>query len=364
MRQRGMQRFQPEVELLLSCVREQTLDNPGGHNTTFAADDLDWETVVDLARRHRLQPFVHRSLTENEIPIPSDVRADLEKASEALVRRNLYMVSELVDVLDRLEEEDVRVLTYKGPSLAELAYRDITLREFVDLDLLVPKEDFSEAIDILCAGNYVVEESFPAFGEKTLQEQDTGLPIDLHYRVTPARYPFTFPFDRLWERRAEVSLWGETVQTFSPSDLLPVVAVHGTRHFWVQLEWLVSFTALIQHESVNWARVLRRSKQTGCDRMVLLGLQLSQELLGLSLPERISTIIDDERIVQLLSERVISRTVYQNVDYSKDNRPLHYERYLAQLILMRGLRARGEYGARIGSSLIANRLSSVDFVLS
>lgn len=361
MRQKKAPRFRPEIELLLSCAREQIVDKPNDHTTALVFDDLDWETVVRLANRHRLQPFLYRCLSENDISIPSNVWTHLEKTSEELVRRNLYMISELIDLLDRLEREGIRALTYKGPSLAKLAYRDVTLRKFVDLDLLVPKEDFSEAVNILCAGNYVVERSFPAFGEKTLREQDTGLPVDLHFRVTPTRYPFTFPFDQLWERRTGVSLSGRTVQTFSPSDLLPVIAVHGTRHFWIQLEWLVSFAALIQHQSIHWERVLERSEQVGCDHMVFLGLQLSQEFLGI-LPEKVSTIVDDRWIVRLLSKRVISQVVQRDVNYSRDNRLFHYERYLIQLILMRGLRAKGKYGIQVGNSLITNKLNQADFV--
>lgn len=358
MRRRGERRFRPEVQLLLSCAREQTLDDPGGPDAVSPPDDLDWDTVVYLARRHRLQPFVHRSLVGGDVSVPARVQTALEETSEALARRNLYLSSELSDLVDRLEAGGVRVLTYKGPSLAALAYRDVTLRRFVDLDLLVPEGDFEEATEILRAGNYAVEDSFPAFGETTLRERDTGLAVDLHFRLTPTRYPFAFSFDQLWERRIEASPCGTPVPTLDPPDLLPVLAVHGTRHFWVQLEWVVSFAALARRESIQWADVLRRSRQIGCDRMVLLGLRLSRELLGLSLPEGASARVDADRIVRLAARRVVSRVVCQDVDHSQGNRQFHYERYLTQLTLMRGLRDRGKYARRIGTSLVTNRIRS------
>lgn len=363
LRQHGPPRFRPEVEFLLSCAREHALDIPDDRGTLFAADALDWDTVVDLARRHRLQPFVCRCLPDDDSSIPSAVRTDLAHTADALVRRNLAMSSALVDVVDRLEEGGVRVLTYKGPSLAALAYRDITLRTFVDLDLLVPEADFDAAIELLCAGDYVVEDSFPTFGEKTLQAHDTGIVLDVHFRVTPTRYPFTFSFPQLWDRRVDVSLCGHTVPTFDPSDLIPVIAVHGTRHYWIQLEWLVSFAALSQHESITWDRVLRRAKQVGCDRMLRLGLQLSHELLGLSLPEEVSPLVTDDALVQRLAKRVISQVVCQDVPYAQRTRSFHYERYLTQLLLMRGVRAKGTYGLRIGTSLLTNRLSPRHFVV-
>lgn len=356
MKRNSPRRFRPEVRLLLFCVREQVLDIPDDGSSTSTVGDVDWDTLVDLAYYHRLEHFVRRTASEGNISMPSDVRTNLETASNALTHRNLYMISELVRLLDRLEAAGVRALSYKGPSLAELAYQDVTLRRFGDLDLLVPEDDFESAVDVLCDGNYAVEKSYPTFAEKTLREQDGGMLVDLHSSVTPARYPFTFPFEGLWERRVDVSLFGKTVQTFCPSDLLPILAVHGTRHLWVQLEWLASFAALTQHESVRWPRVLGRSKQIGCDRMVLSGLQLAQELLGLPLPETVSTAVDADWLVRRLSERIISQVVHDDVDPSPENRSFHHERYLMQLLLMRGVTLRVTYGARIGCSLASGRL--------
>lgn len=349
---RTRRRFESEVELLLAAVREQALGEERDPKAVRAFDGIDWNTVVRLASRHRLLPFVYHYQAAKDLAIPPEVRNEMNERVDALGRRNLYMVSELVDILTRLEEAGVRALTYKGPTLAELAYGDVTLRKFVDLDLLVPEQEFDTARELLSAGKYTVEDSFPTFGETTLRANDTGLTIDLHFSVAPERYPFRFPFDELWERRVAVSLYGRSVETFSPLDLLPIVAVHATKHFWVQLEWLASFTGLILRHSAALPDVLRRARQVGCDRMVLLGLQLSRELLEQSFQEEVSTLVDSDRVVPLISQRVIARTVREDIDYPQRSRSFHYERYLAQLCLMRGLRASAVYGLSIGKSFV------------
>lgn len=356
----GPRRFPPEVELLLGCAREHALDDPSG-DVPLAADDLDWEAVADLAHRHRLQPLASRCLGDRGLSVPPDLRTDLEETSNALARRNLYAISQLSDLLDDLRERGVRALAYKGPALAELAYRDVTLREFADLDLLVPEAAFEEAVDVLRANDYEVEASYPSLGEKTLRERGAGIPVDLHSRVTPARHPFAFPFEGLWERRVDVSLSGRAVPTFGPSDHLLVAAVHGTKHFWIQLEWLVSFAALASRAAVDWAYVLRRSRRDGYDRMVLLALAMARDLLGLSPPEGVAPRLEDDWIVRLLADCVASRVIAGNADYARNTRSFHYRRNLTQLLLLRGLRTRGKFGLRLASSFLDRRFGSPDF---
>jgi Uncharacterised nucleotidyltransferase len=45
------------------------------------------------------------------------------------------MTGSLLQVVDLFSREGIPVLPFKGPTLAMAAYRNLALREFVDLDL-------------------------------------------------------------------------------------------------------------------------------------------------------------------------------------------------------------------------------------
>ena len=49
----------------------------------------------------------------------------------------MLLTSELIKIMKLLEENDIKAIAFKGPTLAQLAYGDVTLRQYVDLDLLV-----------------------------------------------------------------------------------------------------------------------------------------------------------------------------------------------------------------------------------
>lgn len=344
--------FPPEIELLLRVARNQIV-GVSDTGALFGDQTPDWEVTTKLARQHGMQPVLYRVLDGKNSEVPEAVLAGLREATATTARRNLYMTNELTVVMGQFTGHGIPALTYKGPTLAAIVYDDLALRGFADLDILVPEEDFSEAVTLLRAEEYRVSKSFPAIGETTLRRPDTGLQVDLHFSVIPDEYPFSFPFEQLWARRTRIDLGGgRTVRTFHPSDLLAILAVHGTTHFWTRLEWIASLAALARREPTQTARAVARARRIGCERMLLLGFQLSRELLGLSLSEEVSRSIADDWIVRKSAEIVINKVFRQDVIDSMATRAFHFYRHLAQLLLMPGSGSKLKYGINIGSSRV------------
>src|SRR3989442_13911657 len=72
---------------------------------------------------------------------PEPARRDLRPRARESADRNLRLTSELVRILDACSTHGVRALAYKGPTLAVLAYGDLGLRPFRDLDIVVDPAD-------------------------------------------------------------------------------------------------------------------------------------------------------------------------------------------------------------------------------
>ena len=60
-------------------------------------------------------------------------------------RRNLFLVSELLKLLKLLESHGIGAIAFKGPVLALYAYGNLSLRQQLDLDILVRKRDIFES---------------------------------------------------------------------------------------------------------------------------------------------------------------------------------------------------------------------------
>lgn len=86
-------------------------------------------------------PLVYKRLKNYQELVPKIVLSGLKLNYMNIVKHNMLLTSELIKIMKLLEENDIEAVSFKGPILAQLAYPDITLRQYADLDILIKKED-------------------------------------------------------------------------------------------------------------------------------------------------------------------------------------------------------------------------------
>ena len=64
---------------------------------------------------------------------------------------NFGLTNKLLKIITLLRDQDIPVIAYKGPALAQTAYGDIGLRHFVDLDIMIHKQDVYRVKEVLLA---------------------------------------------------------------------------------------------------------------------------------------------------------------------------------------------------------------------
>jgi hypothetical protein len=290
-------------------LRAAAMADPGD-GAGLAANAVDFPRLFDLAARHRMIPLLHRYLAG--APLPAPARAELRARNRADAHRGLALAAELRRLLAALEGAGVEALAYKGPALAMQAYGDLSLRAFIDLDLLVRPADVPRALDVLAAEGYAPAlELSPAQaryfrrvdGDWPLVHRETGLLVELHARVSSQRFCMPIGTDGLMRRAKAVAVGGGEVRTLGDDDLLLVLCAHGAKHRWKRLEWLAALAALLRAGRGDVPATLARAAGAGARRTVLLGLALARRLLGAPLPEAVVREIEaDPRLSRLLGE--------------------------------------------------------------
>lgn len=261
---------------------------PNGVSTTqFSQSSVDWSEVVEFACRQRIGLVLFAQFqNRSQQSTPTQLVQSLETRFEASRRRNLELTAELVRLVGLFELDGVRVLPYKGPVTAIRAYGDLSLRRFVDLDLLVPPSERQCAIDLLRQRGYEQATTYEHLSETVLKHRETGILVDLHTRTIPDDVPFHIGFNELYDRRTTVDLGGQTVPAFSLGDAILVHTIHGTKHCWFRAEWVLAVAALLTQCS-DVQSLLHRAEDIGCERMVLLALVLSRRLFDAPFSEPI-----------------------------------------------------------------------------
>jgi hypothetical protein len=305
----------PETELLCLCAR-MTLDpSAAARITALVRHDLDWNFVIVTAHRHRVLPLVYRTLGRI---VPDDVPAHamqrLQSAFHLNATRNLFLTAELLRLIDLLSAADIPCIPYKGPAMASLLYGDVSLRQFTDLDIIVPVEVVARAIALLMSLDYRPTEAMSrarvractrTHKDITLVRGDGRINLEVHWGITTDKDPIRIRPKLLWKNPGACSIAGRSVRTLRPEELLLILCIHGAKHLWERLGWLCDVAEIVRsHKPLEWNRVLDTAKVVGAERILYLGLALASELLGADPPAKVLQALRADSVVRPLAEQV------------------------------------------------------------
>jgi hypothetical protein len=295
------------------------------------------DRLLAMAAAHGMRPLLYRFLSGAEdvrqtsvcrrLPDAADsgvgdklkfvgqVRSILQEFTRQNLKHNMRMTGELILLLRLLAGQGMNVIPFKGPTLAALAYGDLGLREFGDLDLLISKRDFMKAQESLIARGYEPEVALNTKQAAVFSEAcnvmafwhaEKEISVELHWELSPKYLPFSPDPGRLWERMVSSHPGGQTVMTLSPEDLLVYLCAHGAKHVWEKLIWIVDVAGLIhRHPNLDWDRVCELSAEQRCERVLFLGLRLARDVIGASAPPEIDKLMESDRESGRLAAKVI-----------------------------------------------------------
>lgn len=302
--------------LLLTLCAHGGKTSLRGNGEFARSGGFDWEYVARLARRHAVVPLVYRALqTYARGAAPEPVRKALFEKYRANATRNVLLAGELLRVSNLFESEGVRALAYKGPALAVAAYGDLSLRRFVDLDVIVRERDLVRASELLRASGYAPQGLTPEQESALARTQhavayarDGGrLVVELHRDVSSKDFADVTLDEGAWARASRVPILNGSVAAPSAEDLLLALCVHGTKHLWERLAWVCDVAGLVNSNTeLDWPSVFERASSARVERMLLLGLTLARGLAGAELPEEVwQKVTEDESAARLASDAAL-----------------------------------------------------------
>ena len=282
--------------------------------------DLDWPYLVRYASYHGSLALLYAHLRDHYASrVPGDI---LEAMRGVVLRRSVWaltLTQELARLERRFEDEGIRALALKGPTLAQRVYESLALRPFVDLDLLVRRQDYDRLETLLITEGYDRRELTPiqkatyllvhaqyTFGRA--RESAYPATLDIHTSVVPLGYSYAATFDELWERSQAVTIGGGRVPTLQDEDLLIVLCYHGFKNRWDRFKYITDVREVIHaFPGLDWGVIERRADGFQGRRVLHLGLLLAHTLLGAELPPHILAAARADRRVLTLHDEVIGR---------------------------------------------------------
>lgn len=279
---------------------------------------LDWPFLIRAARDLAVMPLLSHNL-RGCFPelVPETVLEELRGLHQDHVSRSLYLTGQLLKIVKRFESKGIPVLPYKGPALADLLYGHPALRHFSDLDLLIRKEDIGRSLELLTAMGFRPEMRLGgaqavafkhAYNEITMLSADASVLLELQWAPVP--WSFCFSHERMNLRDFPSASVAGSIRwpSLPPEELLLVLCVHGTKDGWDRLSLVCDIAELIRvYGDLDWDRLMGIASMTGGMRMLALGLVLSRDLLGATLPREMTEAINRDPAAASLARHVERR---------------------------------------------------------
>lgn len=281
----------------------------------------DEDDVFELLKRHRLLMMSNRIFNSADL----SKRVKWNNALRSNTLRSMRLAMMLVDIIRRFKQNNITATSLKGPLLGSILYDDIGERHFVDLDILIVRNDLQKAINIACAMGFSL--AYPK-GELSSRKwkyyfkwkNDVGLIhkeknifIELHigiyyHDLLKNNLQYLFLADKI-----EESLGGEKVKCLNRSNMFLYLTYHGGLHQYVLLFWLRDVSEAIIKWDLDHASILHKAKLIGIERLLGVSLILAQEIFQSDIPQSYLDYLEEES--SILNR--LSRLCYHRINGEK-----------------------------------------------
>lgn len=300
-----------EAELLVWCARTRIAEDLMARIRQKLQEPLGWTNFLQMAEYHGVEPLLCASLSKVAPDlVPAEALIHLRQKVQVGGLLNRSLAQELIKLCNEFALRGVPVIPIKGATLATVAYGDLGLRDFTDIDLLVPESSVGDAQAILVTLGYerrdMVDEQSDEHDDGPHQvfvKRRSLCRVDLQWVMAHQHFAFQLDRPEFWARQVSVAFENRTVPGLAPEDLLIVLCVHGSKHAWDHLKWVCDVAELLRtHPNMDWDSVLSSSSAWGCQQLVMMGLSIAHRLLDAPLPDEVLARLGGE--VEVLSQRM------------------------------------------------------------
>ena len=327
-RQQLINNLPPDFKFFITCCQIELSEDDIHFIHSYLSQITDHKLLITTAIQHGILPLVYKTL--KNLNVNDELLSDFKHQYLNIAHRNILMSAELIKVLNLLRKNNIEALAFKGPSLSQLAYGDITLRQFGDLDILIKKRDRSKMMDLLIQEKYIPEiDLAPGTKEKFfhsvnvigLYEETSRILVEVHWELLSKNYAIDWKEESLWGKKEHIRINNKEVPVLPTEQLLLYLCAHGSKHLFERLEWICDIDRAVRSSlNINWELLINEAEKLGVKRMLYLGLALSQQFFSLELPEMIQkNIAEDKEIPKLISKVIevnFSQTSQEGKSYS------------------------------------------------
>ena len=292
------------VDILSAGIRGKAADK--------IYDNVDWDEVIDLANKHKVEGIVYLALRKsNLVSKIGEKRLSLLKQKAAItgIGQSRH-ISGLSIVFNKIIEENIPVIVLKGLVVRDF-YPQPDQRTMSDADILVHKDDVEKVKNLLIDMGYIFLEDHKASHHIALVHNRYPV-IEVHWNLFK-RDGFSNELEHyerlIWNRAIKVNVGEAEVLSLSYEDLALHLCMHMAAHLastGFGVRQLCDLVVLVEKkgEEINWNSFIMKARMYGFEKFSLIMFLLCKKLFDMEIPKEleVSSVNNKKYIAALLDE--------------------------------------------------------------
>jgi hypothetical protein len=241
-----------------------------------------WSQISDLARLHGVTPFLFYKTRQLGIQVPEKIRNEwlgIYLYSLAQDQKARRQIKELKEILD---PAGVPFILLKGASAMLRLYPEPGLRNFVDLDILIPDDKVDQFKQTMTKGGYKPLSARNSPEDEELLKFDAhldplskeeGIMIEAHINILGVKGDRSVVNHEIWQGKEDTNTAGTNIGHLCAEHFIIHTLLHYSRHLsdegFAEIKWLIDLLYALKTWRVDWLRLMKIAEKWGIEKDVL-----------------------------------------------------------------------------------------------
>ena len=291
-----------EYQILLAASRIEPCEAQRQKLLGLIANHFDQDQLVEMAVREGVAGLLYKNLKKAGVLgyLEHQLIAHLRSVYYLTVRFNLKLIYDLKEVLQQLNQNNIKVVLLQGIHLLQQIYKDIGLRPLTDIDLWVLPETREVVDEVLIGLGFVKDRLYPNIFKKAATIIDLNTHIFWADRIQSRQTLINEKQEALFQNCRTIDFEGQKVYSLDRIDQIIYLSLHTIKHYADRLIWLVDLKNLLQDwQASDWEPLATRCKELGQENAIDYIMFLLTQLFDLQEPTAAPDSLDLNRLNRL-----------------------------------------------------------------
>lgn len=299
---------------------------------------LDEDLLLRKALQHKTISTLYAGLAGAATGLSQAGMKKLKQLAVFEQAARSFILQEWQGIDEACKRHGIPVMTIKGPAASAQLYGDALVREYTDLDMVVSMQDINGIIPIMKEIGYTIApphkqpakplrlRQYSRFiqmpappvppNHLVFSRKNSPLRVEIHNKVfelfKDCSSSAVMSLEQVFARSATIVQNGYGFATPCLADHAVFMLLHGAKHRWCLLHWLLDAAALLHKgDSALHLEMAAKIRSLGCERKLALSVQIIRKLFPIAVPEPFQSLIAPHRQSMALPARIVTTGLQQ-----------------------------------------------------